>query len=230
MPKKTKAIKKGDIKQQKAWLKKVKPSLYEVETKDINQTILIVGEGHTETLYFESFPVLTLTVKTVDLGGQSKLKLIEATEEIVNNSETKFDKIWCVFDMDIKQGEKEFADFDNAIESGVSKDYNVAYSNDCFELWFYLHFNYTDQEHHRKFYYEQLGEIWNCNYEKDGKKYDFCQNTYSLLLSTVNASQVKAIERAKKLYENQKELPFHEQNPVTLVYELVEFLNEKCRK
>lgn len=132
MPKRTKAIKETDRK--KAWLKKVKPSLYEIETKKVNKTILIVGEGQTETLYFESFPVLTLTVKAVNLEGQSKTKLIEATEDIVKNNNTNFDSIWCVFDMDTKQEEKELADFDNAIESGTSKGYSIAYSNDCFEL------------------------------------------------------------------------------------------------
>lgn len=59
MPKKTKSIKVTDKKAQKAWLKKVRPSVYEVETKDPNKIILIVGEGQTEKLYFESFPVLT---------------------------------------------------------------------------------------------------------------------------------------------------------------------------
>ena len=77
MPKKTKAIKKTDVKAQKPWLKKVNASLYEIDVVETNKTILIVGEGQTEKLYFESFPVLTLTVEAVDLKGQSKLKLIE---------------------------------------------------------------------------------------------------------------------------------------------------------
>jgi hypothetical protein len=61
MPKKTKAIKKTDQRAQKAWLRKVKPSIYAIETKETNKTILIVAEGQSEKLYFESFPVLTLT-------------------------------------------------------------------------------------------------------------------------------------------------------------------------
>ena len=79
-----------------------------LKQKMFGQTILIVAEGQTETLYFESFPVLTLTVKTVNLKGQSKSKLIEATENIVNNSDEIFDIVWCVFDMDIRQGKKNF--------------------------------------------------------------------------------------------------------------------------
>ena len=128
--------------------------------------------------------------------------------------------------MDIKKGDKELSDFDNAIESGFSKGFFVAYSNDCFELWFYLHFHYTDQKNHRKFYYKKLGE----NYEKNKKKYNFCLKIYSLLKSDQNASQYDAIERAKKLHENQKKLTYHKQNPITLVYKLVEYLNDNIRE
>lgn len=228
MPKKTKAIKQTDRK--KAWLKKVKPSVYEIETRETNKIILIVGEGQTEKLYFESFPVLTLTVEAVDLGGQSKLKLIEATEEIISNSDKKYDKVWCVFDMDVKQGEKEFADFDNAIKSGIAKGYEVAYSNDSFELWFYLHYNMTEQRNHRTFYYKALGEFWNCNYEKEGKTYSYCQTIYKKLEMDDKASQEKALERAEKLFLKQSDLSYHEQNPVTKVYELVDYLNKNSKR
>jgi len=230
MPKKTKAIKVTDKRAQKAWLKKVRPSEYEIEVKEPNKTILIVGEGQSEKLYFESFPVLTLTVEAIDLGGQSKLKLIEMTDVIIAKSKKKYDEVWCVFDMDIKQGEKEFANFDNAIKSGEAKGFNIAYSNDAFELWFYLHYNFNDQAHHRKFYYKALGNLWNCNYEKIGKSYKFCQNLYERLESDNKASQKDAINRATKLYESQSQLDYHKQNPVTLVYKLVELLNNNTRR
>lgn len=230
MPKKTKAIKVTDKKAQKAWLKKVRPSVYEIETKEPNKTVLIVGEGQSEKLYFESFPVLTLTVEAIDLGGQSKLKLIDATEDIINNTDKKYDEVWCVFDMDVKSGEKEFADFDNAIESGKAKGYNIAYSNDAFELQFYLHYNYTDQANHRQFYYNALSQLWSCNYEKNGKSYEFCQNIYERLKNDKKASQEEAIKRADKLYTEQIQVEYHKQNPVTLVFELVKFLNDNSRK
>lgn len=230
MPKKSKSIKITDIKGQKPWLKKVNASLYIIESIEINKTILIVGEGQTEKLYFESFPVLTLTVEAIDLKGQSKLKLIESTTSIIENSETKYDEVWCVFDMDVKQKEKEFSDFDNAITKGKELGYNIAYSNDSFELWFYLHFNYTEQKNHRTFYYNFLGKQWNLNYEKNGKTYKFCKSIYSKLENDKDSSQEKAIERAEKLFNNQSDLPFHQQNPVSLVYKLVNYLNENKRK
>jgi len=230
MPKKTKAIKKTDIKSQKPWLKKAKPSSYQIETMELNKTILIVGEGQTEKLYFESFPVLTLTVKVVDLKGQTKLKLIESTQSIIENDEYDYDEVWCVFDMDFKQGEKEFADFDNAITKGESLGYNIAYSNDCFELWFYLHFDYLEQKNHRTFYYKALGEKWNLNYEKIGKSYKFSKSIYERLENDENASQEKAIQSANKLFKKQSHLVYHKQNPVTLVYQLVKFLNNNKRR
>jgi hypothetical protein len=62
-------------------------------------------------------------------------------------------EVWCVFDMDVKRGADEFADFDNAISKALQLGYKIAYSNDAFELWFYLHFNLTESQHLRSFYY-----------------------------------------------------------------------------
>ena len=230
MPKKTKSIKVTDIKAQKPWLKKAKPSVYKIETKATNKTILIICEGQTEKLYFESFPVLTLTVEVVDLEGQSKLKLIESANAIIEQNDKEYDEVWCVFDMDIKQGKKELSDYDNAINKGKKLGFNIAYSNDAFELWFYLHYQYTEQKNHRKYYYQTLSNKWNINYEKDGKKRKFCLAIYNRLEEDELASQNKAIERADKLFKRQQHLIYHEQNPVTLVYELVKFLNKNKRR
>ena len=228
MPKKTKAIKKTDIKANKPWLKKRKPSEYKVGTEEPNKTILIVCEGQTEELYFKSFPVISMNVEAIGLG-QSKLKLVESAEAI--QKQENYDEVWCVFDMDIKKDEVNCeTDYNNAIKKAKKLGYNVAYSNDAFELWFYLHYQYTDQENHRKFYYKQLSNFWDINYEKHGKKRKFSLEIYSLLENDNKAIQSKAIERADKLFKDQKELEYHKQNPVTLVYELVKILNKNLRK
>jgi hypothetical protein len=228
MPKNTRAIKITDKK--KAWNKKTKPIGYRLNSIPQNKTILITCEGQTEKVYFDSFPVLGLKIKAINLAGQSKLKLIEATKEIVDSSDEEFKEVWCVFDMDIKRGAEEFADFDNAIIKALQLGYKVAYSNDAFELWFYLHYNLLNAQHLRTFYYKELGERFGINYVKDVKKIKFCEQIYSILLNDVRSSQEKAIERAKVLFAEQKHLVFHEQNPVTKIYELVEMLNENLRR
>lgn len=228
MAKSTRAIKVTD--QNKAWNKKPKPSGYRIDTIPINKTILIVCEGQTEKLYFESFPVLGVKIKAIDLKGQSKLKLIESTKEIIDSTDEEYNEVWCVFDMDVKRGADEFADFDNAINKALELGYKAAYSNDAFELWFYLHYNLINAQQLRTFYYNELGKKFGINYIKDGKKYNFCLQIYSILNKDINSSQQNAIDRAKALFEEQKHLTYHEQNPVTKVYELVEVLNENLRR
>lgn len=228
MPKSTGAIKVTD--KNKAWNRKSQPSSYRIETIPINKLILIVCEGQTEKLYFESFPVLGVKIKAIDLKGQSKLKLVESTKEIIETTDEEYNEFWCVFDMDVKRGADEFADFDNAINKALLLGYKVAYSNDAFEFWFYLHYSYSDVQNLRAFYYEELGKRFGLNYVKEGKKYDFCLKIYSILNNDDNSSQLNAIERAKKLFEQQQALPFHLQNPVTKVYELVEELNRNLRR
>ena len=121
MPKSTRAIKVTD--QNKAWNRKTTPSNYRIDTIPIKKTFLIVCEGQTEKCYFESFPVLSIEIECIDLKGQSKLKLIKSTKSIIEHSYKEFDEVWCVFDMDIKRGEKEFADFDNAIHEALELGY-----------------------------------------------------------------------------------------------------------
>lgn len=228
MPKATRAVKKTD--KNKAWNRKAKPTNYQIETIPIRKSILIVCEGQTEKLYFESFPVLGLKVEAVDLGGQSKTKLVDSTQKILESSDYEYDEIWCVFDMDFKNGADEYADFDNAIEKANNLGYKVAYSNDSFELWFYLHYNKIEAQQLRTFYYEQLSQKLGVNYEREGKKYAFCQKIYSTLLNDEQASQERAIKNAEELYNSQKHLIYHKQNPVTTVYKLVQTLNDNLRK
>lgn len=212
----------------KPWEKK-KRSLYRIEAFSPNKTILIVCEGQTEAEYFKSFDVVSISIVCQDSGGRTKRQLVEYCEKVIRHKKITFDEIWCVFDMDIKEGEAELADFDNAIKSAKEKKYKIAYSNDAFELWFYLHFSYTDLQHLRTFYYEQLSSFFGYNYEKFGKKLDNCKKNYSRLLAHTLASQKNAIKNAEKLHLNQKHLPYSRQNPVTTVYELVTELNKYLR-
>jgi hypothetical protein len=101
MPKSTKAIKVSDL--NASWNKKNKPSRYRIDTIVQFKSILIVCEGASEKNYFDAFPVLSLNIRVVDLGGQSKMKLVQKTKIIEKSSSQKYDEVWCVFDMDVNQ-------------------------------------------------------------------------------------------------------------------------------
>lgn len=218
-------------KKMNSWNRK-KSSSYRINRFSQNENILIVCEGQTEKYYFESFDVAMLNVQCIDTKGRTKLQLVEFCEKKVDEYKKEgiiFKEIWCVFDMDVKRGQKEFADFDNAIHSAHAKGYKVAYSNDAFEVWFYLHFNYTDQQLLRTFYYGQLSNFFGYNYEVVGKTEENCKKNYNRLLTHAKSDQIAAIRNSKKLHTNQNHLPFSQQNPVTTVYLLVQKLNKHLK-
>ena len=225
MPKKTKHTKASDKK--KAWYKKqIKKRPYKIESEEKEKTFLIICEGqNTEPEYFESFPVRTAEVVSYGLGS-SKTKLVELA--IDARKEDKEEEVWVVFDMDIQRdnADKIKADYENAIELAKSKNIKVAYSNDAFELWFLLHYQYFDNQWTRYEYYDKLSELWSCNYEKMGKNIAFAKTIYKRLEEDENADQAQAIRRAEKLLKNQEDADYAEKNPATNVHSLVDELNK----
>lgn len=222
MPRKTRNIKPTDA--DKAWNKKKNLSKIPLFSREKGKRYLIVCEGQTEEWYFRQFPVLTAEVISIGIG-MTKYTLVQDARKRMKQDH--FDEVWCVFDMDFNaERNGQLEDFNNAVFNDNGKNFRCAYSNDAFELWFYLHYQYTDHQHHRSFYYEQLSNFWGINYEKAGKNQDFSRNIYSKLAEDPNASQANAIERSKALLEKHAETynP-HEKNPITTVFELVELLN-----
>lgn len=228
MPKKTKSIKKTDIKADKAWLKKINTFKYSVETIEKKKRFLIVCEGQTEELYFKSFPILSLDIKSIHQGC-SKSSLVECVADYLDGE--NYDEIWCVFDMDYKHDiTGQYEDFDNAIQAANNAGYKCAYSNDAFELWFVLHYQFIEQKQLRTFFFKALSKYWNLNYKKNGKQRSFALSIYKRLLEDPRANQAFAIKNAYNLFESQKEKIYHLQNPVTTVYMLVKELNLHLRQ
>jgi hypothetical protein len=226
MPRKTRNIKPTDS--DKAWNKRKHLSKIQLFSKEKGRKYLIVCEGKTEEWYFRQFPVLTAEVMSIGIG-MTKYTLVQDARKRMKQD--NYDEVWCVFDMDFNpERYGQLADFNNAVFADNGKNFRCAYSNDAFELWFYLHYQYTDHQHHRDFYYEQLSIFWGMNYEKEGKNQGFSQNIYSKLNEDPNAIQEQAIQRAKQLLEKHENIMNpHERNPITTVFELVQMLNSHIR-
>ncbi len=105
-------------------------------------------------------------------------------------------------------------------ENDVS--YHVAWSNQCIEYWFILHFNYYTSDNDRKFYIDNL----NNNFIKVGlppyKKND--KNIFSNL--TDYGDPKLAIRYAKRRIDECKDYTDSDSVPATKVYELVEELSK----
>ena len=195
-------------------------------------SFLIVTEGTcTEPFYFEGLKwlikaklggivdVIEVPAIEIEGKGQSTRKLIKTTEELVKKANVMYQNIWVVFDKD------DFLDFDQAISEGIDKGYNIAWNNQCFEYWIYLHFHYSDVALHRDEWNEKLDEIfkkWNLG---DGKYKKNYENIYNMLNDFGGVTT--AIKNAKcrmKEFDYVKHKP-SEYDPGTTVHELVEELN-----
>jgi hypothetical protein len=180
--------------------------------------ILIVCEGEkTEPHYFKRFPINPDVYDKIDIygTGYNTVSLIEEALRLKNEAIRKkepYIEIWCVFDKD----DFSIDAFSKAIHLADRNQIKCAYSIEAFELWYMLHFNYYDTALSRRQYMEKLTELLQKPYTKNDT------GIYKLL----EKRQARAIRNAQKLYLSKYSLPLKEQNPVTLVFNLVKRLTE----
>ncbi len=222
--------------QDKAWNKRTSTSKRELGNRDVRNLFHIYCEGeNTEPEYFKSFEVNTETkVEAIGLGI-SKTALVKkaidlwSEKQILTEDQPNFDpdrQLWVVFDYDTRGVNRDSVDYSNAIKLAQQKGIRVAYSNDSFELWSVLHYQYQTAAATRFDYYRMLSEKLNCNYEEDGKTKAFSKSLYALFLK----DQPKAIQNARRLYQEKQAETYSNQNPCTTVFHLVEELNKCIRK
>ena len=129
---------------------------------------LIVCEGSkTEPHYFKALinnHISAVREVTIEGEGRATVALVDRTLEIKMELERKnamsFDRVWVVFDKD------DFDDFNDAIKKARKLGFHSAWTNEAFELWYYLHFEYLDTGISRSAYIEKLGRnrqtLWVC--------------------------------------------------------------------
>lgn len=190
----------------------------------ILQNILIVCEGsRTEPNYFKMFPV-NKKIVSIDIRGTgyNTISLVNKAIELKDKADKikqSYNQVWCVFDKD------SFPDnnFNNAINKALDHKIKVAYSNEAFELWYLLHFDYHNSAISRSQYYPLLSE--NICLLTNGKKTKYKKNDtkiYELLLD----KQPTAINNAKKLNALYTDKRYSKHNPRTTVHLLVEELQK----
>ncbi|MCU0450162.1 MAG: RloB family protein [Bernardetiaceae bacterium] len=227
-----KPIKKGDL--NKSWNRRSfnPEKAYRREQFEVKRKFLIFCEGeNTEPGYFRAFPVASATVETLGLG-QGKTSLVKTAIERAKKPDYQGYEVWVVFDFDANPGQEvqQKEDFNRAIALARKHTFQVAYSNDAFELWFLLHFQAVEGQFDRYYFYERLSAFLAVNYEKKGKQKKFCAQLYQCLAEHPAASQDQAIERAKALLARCAHLPPADHNPCTTVFALVEELNKFLKK
>ena len=156
-----------------------------VNVREVKQRFLIVCEGaKTEPNYFKKFrvPKTVIDVKGV---GENPSRLVQSAIKLKEEADEEYDQVWCVFDRDDWPPQ----DFDNAIYKAESHNLKVAYSNEAFELWYVLHFEFLNTGIPRIDYITKLTKIL-------GKKY---QKNSDTIYDDLRNRQVTAIRNAERL-------------------------------
>lgn len=194
-------------------------------------SFLIVTEGErTEPLYLRGIIKLiedkiggnieVVEIPIIDINGEgcATCKLIEKTDEIVSKAKIIYQNIWVVFDKD------DFEDFNQAINEGKEKGYKVAWSNQSFEYWLYLHFNYSDSALHRDDWNEKLNSLFR-QYDLGEGKYKKNYNEIYNMVDTHDGVK-NAIRNAKRRMTgfDPHTMKPSEYDPGTTMYLLVEEL------
>jgi hypothetical protein len=191
---------------------------------ETRKRFLIVCEGKkTEPNYFDGFQneLRTTAFLKIEPAGMVSLSLVKKAKRLKDDDgEYKNDEVWCVFDRDFKSENNNQQNFNAAIKLAQENKINLAVSNDAFELWFLLHYEYYSSATHRTNLYKRL-----CHQTRLGTKY---KKNSKDMYEKLKEKQPQGIQNAKKLWQECD--GNYNTNPSTTVFLLVEKLNSLLNK
>ena len=191
---------------------KTEPNYFEKAIQDINTNI--------EDKY-------RLKVKVVGKGVSTK-SLVKATDlqikiDKYSNSVIPYGKIFVVFDKDSFSDD----DFDDTIKMCEDNGYIPLWSNQAFEYWFLLHFNYVEGKIHRTQYASKLNEY----FKSSGLNYKYKKNDKEIFNKLCKYGSLEnAIKRAKKIHTSFGDTHPSEQESATTVYKFFNCVEEKIQE
>ena len=208
-------------------MKKRKADLYEPIKK---YYIFCEGEK-TEPNYFEGFKNAIETnsiyenrvIIYIDGTGYETKRVLADAEKYAKENNIKNAEIWCVYDKD----DFPTKDFNAVSEraktlsrNDESLSYRVAWSNQCIEYWFILHFDYYDSDNDRKYYRKYLHDkFMKLGFKRYGKNNP---NIFQILCDYGDPKL--AIRHAKRRLDYCIRKTDSESAPATKVHLLVEEL------
>lgn len=211
-----------------------------LEKREFQYYIFCEGE-QTEPKYFEEFRKLIeenpiykdMVLIKIEPCAAETMRVIGMAEEYVSGHKLEKGHIWCVYDKDsFPKG-----DFNGVIDRANSLNkqnedlqYHAAWSNECIEIWFLLHFaNYISNNHRTeyiKFLNDKFKEL------KIGKYQKNMPDIFNILM---HYGDPKLASRyAKRIINENQGKSSAIIAPGTKVYELVEelakYLPEEMQK
>lgn len=197
-----------------------------VESKEERKYFLIVCEGErTEPKYFNYFRNLLPKelLDTVEISGEGDNTLNIVRKALAYKEEREsnillpnYDEVWAVYDKDDFPNER----YHRAIELASQNNINSGHSNQSFELWYVLHFEFLHSALHRSDYIKILSKKLGFKYEKNDER------VVRYLFEKCDVRQ--AIKWAKQLDIIHEDKNPSNSCPSTQIYKLVELLLVYC--
>lgn len=186
--------------------------------------IYIICEGkETEILYFKHFRSRDCLVDIIPISSKHKAAehLVKHAKSLISQS-TYYpedgDRLWCAFDCDDNKNTELLA----AIEYAQKQGYQIAYSNPSFEYWYLIHFE------KRNGYLKDSDTVIEMLRSRGYLEgYEKSADVFDKLLPRQAEAIARARERVEQLNRDHVQIFSRDSNPVTTVYELVEFLSSK---
>ena len=142
-----------------------------LEMKQYRYYIFCEGQ-QTEPLYFTGFKKLIeddpiykdMVLIEIEPCQAETMRVIGMAERYVKKNKIQKGQIWCVYDKDSFPAD----DFNGVVDRAeqLNKEnpqlqYHTAWSNECIEFWFLLHFAYYTADNHRREYIAFLDDQFN---------------------------------------------------------------------
>lgn len=174
------------------------------------KSLLVVCEGTTEQEYIDGLRRYignpSVLIRFCRERGTPD-KIIELAQREVRdqaqNRNPGFDEIWCVFDRDSHDH------FNGPIQTAILRNYKLAVSNPCIELWLLIHHRASPGQQHRDHVQDML-KRHDVGYEKHIR--------FERYVSGI-PDAVRIAHRLEAMAQEEGERPFR--NPSTSFYKLV---------
>lgn len=178
--------------------------------------LIIVCEGtKTEPLYFNRFRQRNsgLKIETLNSGNTDPLGLVQFALRVVKKYDLDKgkDQVWCVFDVD-KHSNEVLAKAKKLAAGKV----HIALSNPSFELWYLLHYQYSDSAQSTSGLISSL-ETQLGRYDKAKEYFDQLSDKTHVAVRNSKRLNQKHISAGVDLFSRQS-------NPSTKVCDLVEYI------
>jgi len=186
------------------------------ENLQTRKVLILCEDAKTAPNYFLKFPFNheDVLIEVYGTGANTNSLIQEAIRRKLKaeSSGNRYIAVWTVFDRDSFSAQNFNEAFALAKRNGIK----VAYANQCFELWYWLHFDLQQTSVPRSEYGRKLSE-------RLGRRYSKSDLT---LYDELLAYQANAIRNAKKLLSFYGTCNPEKDDPSTSVHVLVEYLND----